>query len=546
MATITSVGTGAWSASGTWDSGVPADGDDVVIASGHTVTFDVDQSAFVTGVNVTITGTLTHTTATGTYCLFAKTGASINGGGTWNIGTSGTPIPFASKHTIKGASGWYVSMTGTINIYGTEPTIKYLTVSGSEAKGQTEIGVNEDVTGDIWAEGDTILIGKQERIIAAGGISSDHIDITVGLTEAVYANNLVCLRTRNITFIGYNGRLFSGSQDINIGSGCVYNTSSNNLFYNNLRIINISGGIFHWTTGTQAAFQTVSANISGGIFIGVYQTVFNTVNISGGVFASNYIAAGGKAVNISGGLFTHNAHAVDSATALGVTGGTFQYNTHAISLSVGIITGGTFTGNTRDLNEFRGKLDGISLTAATEHYNYRKATGDAGNCQSTNHDGVANALMAWCGGGTVASQATVVPSGYALAYIHVLTYDDSSTFFTKAFTVEAGETIDIEVQLRKDSSMTTLPSVYLMNFIDNPMLGETPVDSLTMTDSIDTWETDTFSITNSTDTIQDYTLWFVAKGASGNVYSAYKITTTGGSGGGGAVSIQPLSGRLGL
>ena len=50
MATITSVGTGAWSASGTWDSGVPADGDDVVIAAGHTITFDVDQSAFVTGV----------------------------------------------------------------------------------------------------------------------------------------------------------------------------------------------------------------------------------------------------------------------------------------------------------------------------------------------------------------------------------------------------------------------------------------------------------------------------------------------------------------
>lgn len=109
MATRTSVGTGAWGTAGTWDTGIPADGDDVVIAAGHTVTFNVDQSAFTTGIGLTITGTLTHTTTTGTYCLFAKTGASITGAGTWNIGTSGTPIPFAAKHTITGAAGWYVT-----------------------------------------------------------------------------------------------------------------------------------------------------------------------------------------------------------------------------------------------------------------------------------------------------------------------------------------------------------------------------------------------------------------------------------------------------
>ena len=60
MATRTSVGSGLWSSVGTWDTGVPVDGDDVVIASGHVIEFDANQSAFVTGVKVTITGTLTY------------------------------------------------------------------------------------------------------------------------------------------------------------------------------------------------------------------------------------------------------------------------------------------------------------------------------------------------------------------------------------------------------------------------------------------------------------------------------------------------------
>ncbi len=50
MATRTSVGSGLWSSAAVWDTGVPVDGDDVVIASGHVIEFDVNQSAFVTGV----------------------------------------------------------------------------------------------------------------------------------------------------------------------------------------------------------------------------------------------------------------------------------------------------------------------------------------------------------------------------------------------------------------------------------------------------------------------------------------------------------------
>ena len=210
MATRTSVGSGNWATAGTWDTGVPADGDDVVIASGHTVTFNADQSAFTTGIGLTITGTLNHTTTTGTYVLKAKTGASIVGAGTWNIGTSGTPIPFAAKHTITGVAGWYIDGNAglTMTVYGAEPSIKYVKLSGNEAAGQTELSVDTDVTGDIWAAGDIVRIDDidkaqetEERVIAAGGIASGAITVTAGLTAAKSTGAIVSLITRNIKII---------------------------------------------------------------------------------------------------------------------------------------------------------------------------------------------------------------------------------------------------------------------------------------------------------------------------------------------------------
>ena len=44
MATRTSQGSGDWSNAATWDT-APADGDDVIIAAGHSVLMDTDTSA---------------------------------------------------------------------------------------------------------------------------------------------------------------------------------------------------------------------------------------------------------------------------------------------------------------------------------------------------------------------------------------------------------------------------------------------------------------------------------------------------------------------
>ena len=170
------------------------------------------------------------------------------------------------------------------------------------------------------------------------------------------------------------------------------------------------------------------------------------------------------------------------------------------------------------------------------------------NCQSEDHDGVAGALKAWCKGGVVTSQNTVVPTGYTQAYLLDPESADYPVFFTKTFTVSAGEIVDVEVWLRKDASMTYLPRVYLVKSIENPLAGATPTDTFTMSNSTDTWESDTFTVDNSAGAFEvEYCLYFVAKNATNNAYAAYKITPRStGTGGGGAVSIQPVQGRVGL
>jgi hypothetical protein len=599
MATITSVGTGAWSASGTWDSGVPADGDDVVIAAGHTVTFDVDQSAFSTGVKVTITGTLTHTTATGTYCLFAKTGASIVGAGTWNIGTSGTPIPFASKHTITGAAGWYVDgVSGlTMTVYGAEPTYTYIKLSGDEAAGQTVLSVDTDVTGDIWAAGDIIRINDinktketEERVIATGGIASGAITITAGLTAEKSTGAYIVLITRNVKIIavGTGSRTIyhvgSTSNKLTIGGGMWYGVG-NKYMLDSCNYSIVSAGTFSYAAGF--FYASSSMTISGGVFSGNNEAINGCTSavISGGLFTGNtQMAMTSVNLTISGGLFVGNTHGINFCNGANISGCTFYGNDNGIRVSTSIsvnnvtfnkcnqglndcqaciISNCTFTScdsgiydcasitlyestmsaNTKDLNRTSGALYDTTLGSATEHESYTSMKPSFQNCQSEFHDGVDGALKAWCKGGVVTSQSTVKPDGYTQAYLLDPESDTYPVFFTKSFSVEPGKSVSIEVQLRKDASMTYFPRVYLMKDISNPLAGATPVDTFTMTDSTDTWETDTFSITNSTDYDQNYALWFVAQNATGNAYSAYDITTEGG--GTSSVKIMPL-GRIGL
>jgi len=569
MATVTSVGSGAWGTAGTWDTGIPADGDDVVIASGHTVTFNVDQSAFTTGVKVTITGTLTHTTAAGNYCLFAKTGASIVGAGTWNIGTSGTPIPFAAKHTITGAAGWYVDGNAglTMTVYGAEPSIKYVKLSGNEAIGQTELSVDTDVTGDIWAAGDSVYIisafnSAETRVIAAGGIAETTITLTEGLAGNRVTGNYVILLTRNIKIIAVGTgnrtiyRVGATGNKLNVGGGAFMGVAKS--MFESCPYMTISGGVFignNYVTNN-SSYITVTGGIScghgvaGGVIYNASYSSINNFSVIGyyprAFYAGSYSNVSNVLIDMGAGNTNGAFDSISDWTLNSCTVMTTPVALYA-SNRINVINCNFISGqyNLRENNAI--KLFNTVLSGTTENHPYANTLIATSNTQSEDHDGVDGALKAWCKGGVVTSQTSVKPTGYTQAYLLDPESATYPVFFTKTFTVSAGEVVDVEVQLRKDASMTYLPRVYLMASIGNPLAGATPTDSFTMTNSTDTWETDTFTVDNSAGTFElEYCMYFVAQNATGNAYAAYKITPRSTGTGGGAVSIQPIQGSVRL
>jgi len=596
MATRTSVGDGLWSEAGTWDTGVPADTDAVVISSGHTVTFDADQSGFGTGIgDLTINGTLNVSTTTSTNMRITAAKA-IRGTGTFNIGTSGAgAIPFAVKFTLTGGAGWYFKGddTGglTVNIYGTEPTNKWVQFSGNEAIGQTELSVDTNITGETnyWKTGDEVIAcsykgSANTEFLTIASTASGAITMTGALTSAKVTGDYLVLLSRNvtITFVATtNG--FSSFKDGKLHIGSARIIAANNYCINGCINPVMSGGVIQPTAiGSHYTCYNSSLQLTGGAIVGVNRGIYNSnyAKMSGGLIAGvNEPTNGAAGFTLSGGVIygykDHQGAIYINTNAARLLGGTIVCNTNGFALSGSrnaYVNGTTFhntptliasdtegtviksmnitgTAGTVFYRTASATLYGIDLSGFTTEMNgYVNYTYPNGIVECLDYNGVSGAYKGWTRGGLAVSQTSVMPSGYSMAYlITPASTNGTPAFFNQYFIVPAGESRSIEVQLRKNVSMTYLPRVYLSYNPGEPMAGETPLDSFTMTDSTDTWETDTFTIDNTSGTSDlSYKLVFVANAASGNVYAAYALTDTTPGGSGGAVSIQPYSGRLSL
>jgi len=80
--------------------------------------------------------------------------------------------------------------------------------------------------------------------------------------------------------------------------------------------------------------------------------------------------------------------------------------------------------------------------------------------------------------------------------------------------------VSITSYLRKDASMTYLPRVQIfLKSGTDPFAGGTPLDTFTMTDSVDTWEDDEYTYTNSGSEDVTLVIRFQGKNATGTVYT---------------------------
>ena len=178
QSTITSAATGDWSAGATWAGGAaPAVGDNIVLAAGHTVTFDADAVAGVYG---------TLDVGNNAGIVLAKNGLSF--GDVMVIGAMGS-IDFAS-FTL-GTGG--IDVSGDIRLTGTGGTLNN---SGPLALGAALVAsTNLMVDGSVTISGDITVSGRE-------GIVNFAIDSIGTLT---YGGEEIDGADNKIAFVGFGG-----------------------------------------------------------------------------------------------------------------------------------------------------------------------------------------------------------------------------------------------------------------------------------------------------------------------------------------------------
>lgn len=544
MATITSAGSGNWATAGTWDAGVPADGDDVVIASGHTVTFDANQSAFVTGVKVTITGKLDFTRTAGAYCLRPKADANaISGTGYFECGTVDSPIPSTVVHKIIPVGSTALCKigyaSGKLVMVGTEPTIRVVKTVNNKAIGNTRIEIDQDISADLWSVGDRVTISANSstnscKSYTIAAKTSTYIDLTSGLTVANTAGSYVVLCNRNVhvehttanRFFQAGGYFKNISVDTSMGGSSTSTSNSHAV---------IIGGVY---TKSAFNFSNDNSTAEGAIFT-MSTSIPDAMVKNCDFYGCTDSSSGTRYLNCrfygSGNLGSRNRFW--SCYAEYSSFYTTDNEIHDSDIGTGVYQ---FTWNVpRNLTLINCKtgnsgVNNINLILETNFV------------ESIDHEQISGAYKLWTIGGITTSQTSVLPSGYVLAYLTTTNNAYNRAWHRHKVFVPAGSSATVDVQLRKDASMEYLPRAYLSEIYESPFLDiVSAVDSFTMTDSTDTWESHTFTIDNSAGTTdKDYTLWFMAKNATGNVYSAYDITTQGGTGG--SVKILPATGGIRL
>jgi hypothetical protein len=256
MATITSVGSGNWSTAGTWDSGVPADNDTVVIAAGHTVTFDADTSGFANGIaGITITSDATTPgmlrakyDADGTYYLKLKTGTTIagtnaaakgrllaNSDGVW--GNTGA-LAYGRKFIIEmGLTGKIDALYLDIALYAYEPTVKKATVYNTiQTVSTIDTGTNVITLGGAhgWSAGTAVMVTSDGTY--PGGLAAN----TVYYVRSPSGADLkLALQNSDVTLVDITS---SGSGTIRIFDG---HTNTSTATVNVLKDLTAITG---WTT----------------------------------------------------------------------------------------------------------------------------------------------------------------------------------------------------------------------------------------------------------------------------------------------------------
>ncbi len=166
--TVASVKSGSWSDTSTWGGRIPQAGDTPVIASGHTVTYNVNETT-VAGVNINAGGTLEFD-ANKTTTLISSRNIVVQGRLVMKpssarfvqtirfIGIDENKVKGSTHDVLESDIGLWVMGAGRLDISGARKK-SWTNLTGSAGPGTTTITV-KDATN--WAVGDEIFIVPTE------------------------------------------------------------------------------------------------------------------------------------------------------------------------------------------------------------------------------------------------------------------------------------------------------------------------------------------------------------------------------------------------
>jgi hypothetical protein len=474
-----------WSNADNWTAGVPDNNNlDAVIPAGKTCTYDADNSAFADGVkSLTVNGTLKADETAGTYYLKMKGNIVVGAAGNVKAGTSAAvPYPQTCTWTIyfNGAYGFSnFNTTGQLNLFCTEPTYRYVKLTADKAIGQTVLSVDTDVTGDIWAVGNTVNIcdiNKAQEFetytIAAGGIAAGAITITPALTVAKSTGAYMVLCTRNIRIAGSTGSTTTVINALKVGN--VYaSVTGAGYGMTNCTTIDV-GGVF-WNLG-RGNYSCSSLNLNSAVFTGLTyaQHTSSGLELTSCLLLGNaygqYICSG---LRNNSCLFAGNNHG--QGISLGITNNSctfsgnddgqftcsglanndciFSANKAGLYLCSGLISNTcTFTANTYSLRGCVSLLNyNCLMVGGVECYEYSYLYRPSwAYIESIDHNQIENAYKAWCTGGIVSSQTDSPPIGYDRWY--ELAAEDTTqaepVFRQYETVVQPGQTIEVAGLIR--------------------------------------------------------------------------------------------------
>ena len=210
MAVITSAGSGAWNSTtpnAPWPSGtVPGSADNVTIASGHTVT----TTATMAALDLTINGIFQWSRSVSA-TLTLQRNFTVNNSGTWDMGTDASPIPSGVNHTVilndQNSAVDAQRLSAFLNACGATfvgvPRTRNARLTAEAASGQPVIVVN-DATG--WASGDQLVIignttaSSTNQVTTISSISGTTITLAANLAEIKRVDTAVGNFSSNLVF----------------------------------------------------------------------------------------------------------------------------------------------------------------------------------------------------------------------------------------------------------------------------------------------------------------------------------------------------------